>query len=75
MESPRKFFSVVVVVLLLVLSTEVARTHARECKTASNRFKGLCMLDTSCANMCITEGLSTGACEGLKRRCMCKMPC
>ncbi|XP_044979981.1 defensin Ec-AMP-D1-like [Hordeum vulgare subsp. vulgare] len=76
MDSSRKFFMVVVVLALLVVATEVAPAHAADCKTASTRFNGICILDSSCANMCITEGfLSGGECEGLHPRCMCKAPC
>ncbi|KAF7062482.1 hypothetical protein CFC21_069076 [Triticum aestivum] len=56
--------------------SEVAPAQAVDCRTASTRFNGICILDTSCANMCITEGfLAGGECEGLHRRCMCRTPC
>ncbi|KAF7056111.1 hypothetical protein CFC21_063550 [Triticum aestivum] len=76
MNSSRKFFMVVVVLALLVVATEMAPAQAVDCRTASTRFNGICILDSSCANMCITEGfLAGGDCEGLHRRCMCKTPC
>ncbi|KAM3316613.1 hypothetical protein ACQJBY_034633 [Aegilops geniculata] len=56
--------------------SDVAPVQAVDCRTASTRFNGICILDSTCANMCITEGfLAGGECEGLHRRCMCKTPC
>ncbi|XP_015691812.1 defensin Ec-AMP-D1-like [Oryza brachyantha] len=76
MESSRKFFPAIAVLLLLVVTTEVVPSaEARECETASNRFKGMCMMVANCANVCLTEGFSGGKCSGFRRRCMCTKEC
>ncbi|KQK23988.1 hypothetical protein BRADI_1g77425v3 [Brachypodium distachyon] len=75
MESSRRFLTVVAVLFLLVVATEVAPAQAKDCQTASGKFHGLCFLDSSCTNACITEGFTSGECEGIHRRCMCKTSC
>ncbi|KQJ81750.1 defensin Ec-AMP-D1 [Brachypodium distachyon] len=76
MDPSRKFFPAVFVLLLLVVATEVAPTEAkRECEAASVRFKGLCMVQTNCANVCLTEGFTGGRCSSFVRKCMCTKPC
>ncbi|KAF0892440.1 hypothetical protein E2562_016727 [Oryza meyeriana var. granulata] len=75
MESSRKFFPAIVVLLLLVVATEVVAAQARECETPSNQFKGMCMMVANCANVCLTEGFTGGKCSGFRRRCMCTKEC
>ncbi|KAM3372901.1 hypothetical protein ACQJBY_013909 [Aegilops geniculata] len=78
MASSHKFFPAVLLLLLLVVAMEVAPAQAEEarvCETDSTRFKGICMVGTNCANICLTEGFTSGKCSGLKRKCICTKPC
>ncbi|KAF0892438.1 hypothetical protein E2562_016725 [Oryza meyeriana var. granulata] len=75
MESSRRFFPAIVVLLLLVVATEVAPAQARECETPSSKFKGMCMIDANCGHLCKTEGFLGGDCRGFRRRCMCTTAC
>ncbi|KAL6650426.1 hypothetical protein ACP70R_009351 [Stipagrostis hirtigluma subsp. patula] len=77
MESSRKFFPAIVVLLLLVVvATEVAQAQTRECETESKKFDGVCMSSDNCASVCQAEGFPGGGeCQGFRRRCMCKQPC
>ncbi|KAE8787661.1 defensin [Hordeum vulgare] len=76
MASSQKFFPAVLVLLLLVVAMEVAPAQAeRVCETDSTQFKGICMVGTNCANVCLTEGFTSGKCSGFKRKCMCTKPC
>ncbi|OAY85865.1 Defensin-like protein [Ananas comosus] len=63
--------------LILKTSSEihVPRVEAGVCRVPSRNFKGLCMSDTNCANVCIGEGFTGGDCDGLRRRCLCQKPC
>ncbi|KAK1262387.1 hypothetical protein QJS04_geneDACA018898 [Acorus gramineus] len=68
------------VVLLLLLSLflfsgNVVEVEGRTCETASGRFNGLCFRSSNCASVCLTEGFPDGACEGARRRCMCRRHC
>ncbi|CAL5066903.1 unnamed protein product [Urochloa decumbens] len=72
--------SVVIFFLLLLGSTEMQGTVrvalARECKSASHRFKGRCMYDENCRSVCETEGFSGGRCKGFwNPRCTCTKDC
>lgn len=49
--------------------------EARTCDSQSNRFKGLCVSDTNCANVCQGEGFPGGHCRGFRQRCFCTKPC
>ncbi|TVU07343.1 hypothetical protein EJB05_47394 [Eragrostis curvula] len=76
MESSRKFFAAVVVLVLVVVATEVTLVHARVCETKSTEYKGFCLRDhDNCATICQAEGFSSGECSGWKRDCMCSKPC
>uniref|UniRef100_A0A0D9W2I5 Knottins-like domain-containing protein n=1 Tax=Leersia perrieri TaxID=77586 RepID=A0A0D9W2I5_9ORYZ len=75
MESSRKFFPAIVILLLVVIASEVAPAQARECETASNKFSGMCMIDANCDHLCKTEGFLSGTCRGFRRRCMCTTSC
>ena len=53
----------------------VMRSEARECSAQSHHFKGLCFRDQNCATVCLTEGFTSGKCQGLSRVCMCTKIC
>nr|AAU04859.1 defensin precursor [Ginkgo biloba] len=71
--------SVFLVVLVLVISLEMQAevAEARTCKTQSSKFKGYCLSDTNCRNVCRTEGFPTGSCDFhvASRKCYCYKPC
>ncbi|MQL77610.1 hypothetical protein Taro_010021 [Colocasia esculenta] len=48
---------------------------ARVCQFPSSGFKGICVSDTICAQVCIHEGYGGGQCERLRRRCLCQKKC
>ncbi|KAI4976085.1 hypothetical protein ZWY2020_049692 [Hordeum vulgare] len=70
---------VFVVVLLLLAATEfqgaVQVALARECRSDSRKFVGLCVSDTNCASVCLTERFPEGKCDGIRKRCVCTMNC
>ncbi|XP_060172004.1 defensin-like protein isoform X2 [Lycium barbarum] len=65
-------------VAMLLLATEMgpmSSVEARTCESQSKRFKGLCVSDTNCATVCLTEGFTGGHCRGLRHRCFCTRDC
>ncbi|XP_045833261.1 defensin Ec-AMP-D1-like isoform X1 [Trifolium pratense] len=70
--------TIFVFLLLLLVAIEMGPimvAEARICESPSHAFKGVCMSDTNCASVCLTEGFSGGHCVGLRRRCFCTKPC
>lgn len=49
--------------------------EARTCDSQSHNFKGLCLSDSNCANVCKNEGFPGGKCHGFRQRCFCEKPC
>lgn len=49
--------------------------EARVCGAPSQKFKGICLSDRNCGNVCESEGFPSGNCQGLRRRCFCTRPC
>jgi Gamma-thionin family len=49
--------------------------EAKTCESPSQNFKGMCMLQSNCANVCLGEGFQGGYCHGLRRRCICSSQC
>ncbi|ONM18724.1 hypothetical protein Zm00014a_010208 [Zea mays] len=74
MESSRMFQPAIILLLLLIVTTDVAQA-ARECEKDSERFLGACMASDNCANVCRGEGFSGGRCSTFRRRCICTKPC
>ncbi|KAL8488416.1 hypothetical protein ACS0TY_024166 [Phlomoides rotata] len=72
-----RFASVVLVVMLVMMTTEIGPMvgEARTCQSQSHRFKGPCASDTNCASICHTEGFTGGDCKGFRRRCFCTRHC
>ncbi|KAI4976084.1 defensin Tk-AMP-D5-like [Hordeum vulgare subsp. vulgare] len=70
---------VFVVVLLLLVATEfqgaVQVAFARDCRSDSKKFVGLCMSDTNCASVCLTERFTGGKCDGILKHCVCTKDC
>ncbi|KAF8731768.1 hypothetical protein HU200_015706 [Digitaria exilis] len=72
--------SAVIILVLLLGSTEMqGSVHvamaARECKSQSHRFKGPCLRAANCATVCLTEGFTSGKCEGFRSLCFCTKSC
>ncbi|WCJ37616.1 Defensin-like protein 1 [Euphorbia peplus] len=63
--------------LIFVLASEemVKPSYGRECESQSQKFKGMCMIDHNCAEVCHEEGFSGGHCRGFRHRCFCSKPC
>lgn len=48
-------------------------SEAIDCYTPSKVFKGLCVNDTSCSVICLTQGFTHGTCKSFK--CVCAKKC
>ncbi|CAL5018172.1 unnamed protein product [Urochloa decumbens] len=75
MESPRKFFPAVVLLLLIIAATDMVAVQARECEKDSEKFIGLCMNVENCASVCRHEGFTSARCSTFRRRCVCIKEC
>lgn len=49
--------------------------EARICESQSHRYRGPCVRESNCANVCRTEGFPGGKCRGFRRRCFCTKHC
>uniref|UniRef100_A0A7N0UJW7 Knottins-like domain-containing protein n=1 Tax=Kalanchoe fedtschenkoi TaxID=63787 RepID=A0A7N0UJW7_KALFE len=49
----------------------VMRSDARECRMASEKFRGVCLFWRDCKLVCETEGFEDGKCIGFFRKCYC----
>eukprot|EP01018_Ginkgo_biloba_P029940 Gb_16085 [translate_table: standard] len=71
-------FPLLVLLLLVLLASEIPKgVDGRTCKSQSHSFKGTCVSDHNCANVCKTEKFPSGGCDfvGVSRRCFCYKPC
>ncbi|WOL09779.1 defensin Ec-AMP-D2-like [Canna indica] len=77
MESSRRILPAILVLFLLLISSETGMraAEARTCESASHKFKGPCVRASNCANVCKTEGFQGGHCRGFRRRCFCTKHC
>ncbi|GAB4858635.1 hypothetical protein Ancab_010108, partial [Ancistrocladus abbreviatus] len=77
MEKSLRLISAALLLVLLVTATGLGpqAAEARTCESQSHNFKGLCLSDSNCANVCQTEGFPSGHCRGFRHRCFCTRPC
>ncbi|GMI87551.1 low-molecular-weight cysteine-rich 69 [Hibiscus trionum] len=65
-----------VIILLLAAEMGPMMADARECKSPSGDFQGICLSNDVCATICKLEGFSSGGCEGVfDRECICYKDC
>ncbi|KAJ9554129.1 hypothetical protein OSB04_018174 [Centaurea solstitialis] len=74
--SMKLFAAVLLVVMCLMANEMVVEVEGRTCESKSHKFKGTCLSDTNCGNVCKNEGsFSGGKCRGFRRRCFCTKHC
>ncbi|XP_047077348.1 defensin-like protein CAL1 [Lolium rigidum] len=76
----RRMAASALLLLVLLVATEMGTTkvaEARHCLSQSHRFKGTCIRNSNCANVCMTENFPDGECQtrALERKCFCKRVC
>ncbi|XP_076897921.1 defensin SD2-like [Bidens hawaiensis] len=78
MKSSIKLFATLLLVVMCLLANEMGGpmvAEARTCQSKSQKFKGPCLSDTNCGNVCKSEGFPRGKCRGLRRGCFCVKQC
>ncbi|CAN8266796.1 unnamed protein product [Cochlearia groenlandica] len=78
MKLSMRLISCVLIVFMIFVATgmgPVAVVEARTCESKSHRFKGKCLSETNCKNVCHNEGFMGGNCRGFRRRCFCTRNC
>ncbi|PWA68887.1 Defensin SD2 [Artemisia annua] len=78
MRTSMKMFATLLLVVMCLLANEMGGpmvVEGRTCESQSHKFKGTCLSDTNCGNVCSNEGFHGGKCRGLRRRCFCTKHC
>ncbi|KAF8412673.1 hypothetical protein HHK36_000641 [Tetracentron sinense] len=69
----RRLMGFVLWMIFLVLASQ--DVDARLCESQSHGFKGRCLYDSNCGQVCRNEGFLGGKCRGFRQRCFCTKPC
>ncbi|KAI3734190.1 hypothetical protein L6452_13654 [Arctium lappa] len=78
MRPSMKLFATVLLVVMCLMANEMGGgmvVEGRTCESQSHKFKGTCVSDTNCGNVCKNEGFPGGNCRGFRRRCFCVKHC
>ncbi|CAA7391168.1 unnamed protein product [Spirodela intermedia] len=79
MANRSRLLSAILLVMLLAVTGEMMGTaklaEARTCESQSHSYRGPCVRESNCANICRTEGFPGGKCRGFRRRCFCIKHC
>ncbi|CAA7053626.1 unnamed protein product [Microthlaspi erraticum] len=77
MKLSMRLVSAVLLLFVIFVNTGMGpfTVEARKCESLSQKFKGACVSESNCANVCHGEGFSGGDCRGLRRRCFCTKQC
>ncbi|CAN1342715.1 Defensin-like protein 1 [Linum perenne] len=73
-------FMAAMLMALLILSGShndagVTVAEGRVCASKSQGFKGPCLRNHNCAQVCKLEHFTGGDCKGFRRRCYCTRKC
>ncbi|KAI3817067.1 hypothetical protein L1987_10854 [Smallanthus sonchifolius] len=78
MKPSMKLFVALLLVVMCLMTSEIGGpmvVEGRTCQSQSHKFKGACLSNTNCVNVCKTEGFPGGKCRGFRRRCFCTKHC
>ncbi|TYH29854.1 hypothetical protein ES288_A01G045800v1 [Gossypium darwinii] len=79
MEGPSRSISALVLLMLVLLTIEIetmAEEEHRIYESKSSEYRGVCLLDANCDNICKAEPILTGGhCHGFFHNCYCTKPC
>nr|ADQ43196.1 unknown [Schrenkiella parvula] len=73
--SMRLISAALLMFMIFVAAMGPVTVEARTCESQSHRFKGKCLSDGNCGNVCHNEGFGGGKCRGFRRRCFCTRNC
>ncbi|KAL8120634.1 defensin-like protein 1 [Apium graveolens] len=70
-----RLFTTLFMVVMLLVAGGIGAAEGRTCESQSHKFKGTCVSESNCANVCKNEGFPGGDCRGFRRRCFCTRHC
>ncbi|KAA3468170.1 defensin Ec-AMP-D1-like [Gossypium australe] len=78
MERSSRSASALILLMLVLITTEIGTMalEDRICQSRSTEYRGMCLFDANCDNICKTEpGFTGGHCHSFFRSCYCTKPC